>query len=245
MSTTDNLNEIREKLAKLKNLQNGAGTQGEAMASAAAISRILLQYNLSMQDIPDIDGNGHKFEKETIDLDTTSLSVYHWRADLLGVIAEAHFCKFVRIMPYKGMKLSGYGHLIGERANMEVVMSLYNYLKEEIRNLTRNSWKIEAPYRTKKSETKWKSSFRLGCVATLRDRFKAMRKEFYTTDKSNALVIQKEKELQDAMKELLPGTSALARNTTMDMAGFAGGAENAKSLKLQNEVAEKRVALNA
>ena len=45
---------IVEKLKKLMRLQEGAkkiGSEGEANAAAAAISRLLTQYNLSLMDI--------------------------------------------------------------------------------------------------------------------------------------------------------------------------------------------------
>lgn len=47
-------NKIVEKLKKLMRLQEGAkkiGSEGEANAAAAAISRLLTQYNLSLMDI--------------------------------------------------------------------------------------------------------------------------------------------------------------------------------------------------
>lgn len=47
-------NKIIEKLKKLMRLQQSAlkiGSEGEANAAAAAISRLLTQYNLSLMDI--------------------------------------------------------------------------------------------------------------------------------------------------------------------------------------------------
>ena len=47
---------ILEKLRKLMNLQQSAealGNEGEAHAAAAGISRLLLEYNLTLNDIPD------------------------------------------------------------------------------------------------------------------------------------------------------------------------------------------------
>lgn len=61
---------IVEKLKKLMRLQEGAkkiGSEGEANAAAAAISRLLTQYNLSLMDIDPEE------RKETMQIQRTGI----------------------------------------------------------------------------------------------------------------------------------------------------------------------------
>lgn len=252
MSNKTEFQEIKEKLAKLKALQNGSATEGEALAAASGISRILLAHNLSMEDIPDIDDiDRQEYEKITVDLETTSATVYKYRVNLLHVIAKAHFCKVIRFTGYKSYysstrKIDGSCGIVGQKDNVEVALALYHYLLKEIQSLTRNAWKIAKETRSIRHESKWKESFKTGCIITLGERFQAVHKEFDNTDKSHALVIQKEKELNNAYDKFFPN-SKLARksSSTIDSGAFMGGKENAKSLKIQHEFSSKRIALNA
>src|ERR1700733_11284161 len=151
MSIKEDLAEIKSKLAKLKALHEGAATEGEALAAAAAISRCLLKYNLTSEDIPDIDDIDHQpYESFTIDLETTSMTVYDFRYELLRVIAKAHFCEVIKILgqkrewtkqgrPVKVKYVDGTCNVIGKKDNVDTTIALYHYLKEEIRHLTRNA----------------------------------------------------------------------------------------------------------
>lgn len=250
MNSKAEFQELKEKLAKLKALQNAPGTPEEAIAAATVISRLLLANNLSMEDIPDIDDiDKQEYEKITVDLETTSASVYKWRVNLLHVIAKAHFCKVIRFTGYKSYysstrKIDGSCGIVGQRNNVEVTLALYHYLLKEIQSLTRNAWKVANRY--KRDESKWKESFKSGCIITLTERFQAVHKEFDNTDKSHALVIQKEKALNDAYDSFFPDVKkARKTSATLDTGAYLGGKENAKSLKIQHEFNQKRVALNA
>lgn len=64
-ATNQNLDSVLKKLRKLQNLYEGAkkiNSEGEANAAAAAIQRLLIQYNLSMDEI----GTDEEKSKDTV-----------------------------------------------------------------------------------------------------------------------------------------------------------------------------------
>lgn len=266
----DQMNEIRARIAKLNALKEGAKSEGEAAAAAAAISRLLFKHNIDMADIPDIEELYEEpFTAEEWDLrpkrsknqsnNKPSYDAVGWREQLVFVIAKYNFCKIIRLisqgpsMKKNGevrkngaAKSSGFIGIVGQPTNVEVVKALYKYLENEIIVATRNAWKVEKDLNPFTNENDWKRSYRYGIVTTILARFEAGRRNDIADDeeRGNALVIVKEKKLNDAFNAAFTSSGSAkppARNLSWN--GYAGGQERGKTMKIQHEFGNNRLAL--
>jgi hypothetical protein len=237
------LAEVRAKLARLQALEMNPGTDSERDAATAAISRLMLRYNLTRVDIPE-DQEDEEFIKDTFDtsegLDTSDL---RWRASLLTVIAKYNFCKAIGNPAWVNgrQKLSDTLFLIGKPANIEVTKALYQSIAGQIESEAQRMSKY-----AKGNARSFRNSFRLGAVATIQNRFSEQRRTDLDGSTANALAIIPvlEKQLEDAtgtfFRNLKSGTRA-----RIEPGAFARGREAGKSLKIQETFNGKRTGLNA
>lgn len=124
-----NLDKIKTKLQKLMRLYEGAkkiNSEGEANAAAAAIQRLLTQYNLTMGDVSQ-EEQDRDVVKENI------MSCYRfksiggdWEFKLMFVVCKWNFCKVFRYGKTKDKNMI----FFGKEENMETVKWLYNMLCE-------------------------------------------------------------------------------------------------------------------
>ena len=128
---------ILEKIQKLKALQESAeklGSIEEAANAAAQTQRLLVKYNLSLEEV-----DAHIPEKEVSHESfccsyETKKSESTWVISLYHQISRFNFCSVIAINKYKI-------HLVGEKYNREVVKDLCESLIPRIRNLEKESWR--------------------------------------------------------------------------------------------------------
>ena len=126
--------EILDKLAKIKALSDRAGTLEEAQAATAALSRMLLRYNLTMEQVTvHLDG---QHDRGFVRQDATIENGAMWRAILLNSLARAHFCRCVR------HGSNGTHSLFGQPHNIVVVKDLYSWLVDEVERLAKTGWPV-------------------------------------------------------------------------------------------------------
>lgn len=182
---TEVSNKIVEKLKKLMRLQQSAkkiGSEGEANAAAAAISRLLTQYNLSLMDInPEerkeslqVQRTGHISFKDTYGL---------WKRLLMNVICEFNYCKVFLISGQSNMVI------VGTEANTSAVIYLYDMLRGIFRKLAPVRYEefasgIRGAIRTEKYKRKYIASYLKGCVYGVKEKLTIEAKANEVQDKS-------------------------------------------------------------
>lgn len=125
-------NNILQKIRKLLNLKESAekvGNEGEAYAAAKGVHRLILKYNLSMEDVKDAGQ-----EKGGIDIGETESISYNdkygcWKRGLLQVICQFNFCQGLIQSGNKSFSI------VGEKQNIIIVKKLYEYLVAAFRHL--------------------------------------------------------------------------------------------------------------
>ena len=133
MNKTDR---ILEKLRKLMNLQRSAeslGNEGEAHAAAAGISRLLLEYNLSLDDIPDSEKLDNPVVAE--DLPVKKSVPGPWFEGLVMVCCQYNFCRALIVSEYdfrthRTKKTNV--RIVGRKKNVEVVQYLVSFLEHDL-----------------------------------------------------------------------------------------------------------------
>lgn len=267
---------LKDQLAKLLTLKKGTTFENEAENVAAAISRLLLKHNLDASVLDDITLNTDMFDyiRHNFEMGVSTGDSFVWKLQLLNVVSRAHFVKVLRFI--KGRKIyhtyvlnqkKGYAQLraqkikqysssvqlIGQPDNIEVVKMLYTYLEKEISKYSRNAWKESGLYNIlidkARTERNWKKSYRVGFIQRLETRFLQARQSEIDESiipNSCALVVQLEKNLQDAYDELLKDETLVnvkSRKSFIFASAYYSGIDDADKVSLDKKVAPKRVAL--
>ena len=190
-------NKILEKLRKLMNLKESAtalGNEGEANAAAAGITRLLMEYNLTENDIPEQEKLENPIVSEEIPFKTEISG--SWYGDLILVVCEYNMCRSLIISKYNN----------GRRKNVEVVLYLISFLSHQFITIGKRDY---AEY---KHDCLWKygtypkslvmylKSFLYGCVVGLTNKLEEGKKVLEKETNITALVRTTKSEIDDFLK---------------------------------------------
>ena len=169
------------------NLQKSAeslGNEGEAHAAAAGISRLLLEYNLSLNDIP----GEEKIDNPIVAEDTPVKRQIPgpWFGMMAQVCCDYNFCKVLCISQYN-FKTGRYKResvrVVGRKKNVEVVLYLISFLEHTLTAIGKRKYPsyrkdmVMRFGRTPKTETMFLRSFLAGAVYGLRDQFRQQQEQ--------------------------------------------------------------------
>ena len=242
-ATNQNLDSVLKKLRKLQNLYEGAkkiNSEGEANAAAAAIQRLLIQYNLSMDEI----GTDEEKSKDTVLEEKVDGFTYksiggEWEFRLLYVLCKWNFCKCFQIGgTYKRLMI------FGKKENIETVKWLRSMLAERFVSFSKNrfkEYKKTVEYAMKPiSMDKYQRSYLMGCAAGLdaklkeeSDREKAKDAEFGA--KVTALVVRNDTAVTEYIENKYKVGKGKARRENFDSAR-AYGYKDGKNTELHKQV---------
>jgi hypothetical protein len=229
-ATNQNLDSVLKKLRKLQNLYEGAkkiNSEGEANAAAAAIQRLLTQYNLSMDEI----GTDEEKAKDTVLEEKVDGFTYksiggEWEFRLLYVLCKWNFCKCFQVgNTYKRLMI------FGKKENIETVKWLRSMLAERFVSFSKirfKEYKKTMEYAMKPiSIDKYQRSYLMGCAAGLdaklkeeSDREKAKNAEFRA--KVTALVVRNDAAVTEYIENKYKVKRGKARRKNFDSARFFG-----------------------
>ena len=232
------IDRILEKLRKLMNLQKSAeslGNEGEAHAAAAGISRVLLDYNLSLNDIPDEE----KIDNPVVAEDTPVKRPIHgpWFEMMAQVCCDYNFCRPLRISQYN-FKTGRYKResvrIVGRKKNVEVVLYLISFLEHTLTAIGKRKYlsyrkdMIMRLGRTPKTETMFLRSFLAGAVFGLRDQFEQQQEQVAASTDVTALVKTSDAEIDAFLSGQKVGTvrgSKASVDRLIAGQGYAAGRE--------------------
>ena len=242
-ATNQNLDSVLKKLRKLQNLYEGAkkiNSEGEANAAAAAIQKLLIQYNLSMDEI----GTDEEKSKDTVLEEKVDGFTYksiggEWEFRLLYVLCKWNFCKCFQVGgTYKRLMI------FGKKENIETVKWLRSMLAERFVSFSKNRFKEyqkTVEYAMKPiSMDKYQRSYLMGCAAGLdaklkeeSDREKAKDAEFGA--KVTALVVRNDTAVTEYIENKYKVGKGKARRENFDSAR-ALGFRDGKNTELHKQV---------
>lgn len=233
-SKDQNLESVLNKLRKLQNFYEGAkkiNSEEEANVAAAAIQRLLTQYNLSMDEI----GTDEEKTKDNVLEESMNGFTYKsiggpWEYRLLNVICKWNFCK---CLLYGG----SFKRLIifGKKENIETVKWLNSMLSERFVAFSKSrfkEFKQTMEFAMKPiSIDKYQRSYLLGCAAGLDAKLQEendieKRKDQDFGTKVTALVVRNNAAIVEYIESKYSTTRAKARRENFDEArcrGFEDG----------------------
>lgn len=241
--------DIIDRIQKLLALATSPN-EHEAAQAAAKAQALLMQYNLSLEDVKSAERKANLIELEEIENHRRKV---HWKGNLAVTIAKANFCQ--------AWWTGGQITLAGKPHNRAIVKSLYDYLTSAIERLATEAVKVQkqnyqmyldqiagtgiAPFAQPNWRT-WKSSFIVGCTSRLCDRIREQTKCMQTEGIPDANVTglacrqAYEREFDEISRSLrecgisLHRVSGSRSRVTKD--GYTAGQRAANSISLNRQV---------
>lgn len=128
---------IRKLLAKSESAKEN-GSVHEAESFALKAQELLLQYNLSQQDIHQEEKSAIEMEIVKLDADfTIQKTEGPWITDLFIVLSNHNLC---RVIIY-GNRNNNMVYIFGERHNIEIVKYMHSQILTKIKKLSLEAWK--------------------------------------------------------------------------------------------------------
>lgn len=165
----------------------------EAALAMSKAQDLLTQYNLDIASINSDNGKGEDDESnlinELVDFDNGKASV--WQRSLLHILAINNFCRTINLG-------NGKVNVLGRKANVRAIVSMYNWLEPQIIRLANQSG-------YKRSD---KSSYVLGIVNALNKRLRDNAEDYKRNNPmSTALVVNVQGEVDRYFKSEYPHTT--------------------------------------
>ena len=248
----EKLERILEKLRKLMDLKESAlqcGETGEANAAAAGITRLLTEYDLTLQDIPT-----EQKMKDPIDMEVVPFKVkymqYTWYWNLLDVVAEFNNAQTFRTR-YKSGERNGETEysVVGRKKNREVVLYLVSFLSNRFVNIGRDKypeWKLNHIRYTGTTPPPlgtYMKSFLMGCVIGLNKKLQDEREQFDKT-KITALVKSEETAI-NAFMDSINVKEARSRNPELREEAVLDGVKTGKEIDIHQGIEDKKKPVSA
>lgn len=197
---------LLEKLRKLTNLKVSAqalGNEGEANAAAAAITRLLLEYNLTNEDIPTQEKSNNPIVSVEIPF-KAEMDNGRWYADLVAVVCEYNMCRSLIIsISNNGRMQRSKFQIVGRQKNVEIVLYLISFLSHQFTSIGKTRY---AQYKQECFKTRPQSmviflkSFLYGCVIGLNDKLKESKNNLSSETGLTALIQVTDTEIDNFLK---------------------------------------------
>lgn len=243
---------ILDKLTKIKaHMESAAkiGNEAEAQAFAAAMSRIMMEHEISMTDI-EVSSRDASEPVESYYIDYNKYGKgeqpkkarVNWRESLAGIIADAHFCRI--LVHRKSSRIT----LVGRRSDCEVAEYMIITLTRLLEKMSNSEWGKEwrrmggqeSKERNKEVRMElsgFETAYRTAFIARLRHRYETERKTVKQENTSNSMALvridKRIAEVNAHVESMKLGTSkALTSAKSQNALGWRRGTEAADRLNL-------------
>lgn len=240
------LEHILDKLRKLLDLKESAtqcGELGEANAAAAAITRLLKEYDLTLQDIPNEQKQLDPVDMEVIPY-RFSYMKHKWYWVLQTVIAKYNSCQIIRTRTFNEDKLVDIIYkVVGRKQHRKVVLYLISFCAHQFIRIGKSnyeSWKfgyIRSTGRIPPSLGIYMKSFLLGCVQGLDEKLEQEQHNF-PEEKLKALVVTNKTAIAEFLNNMEVKT-AKSKALKVDMDALEEGREVGRNIDLNKGIEDK------
>ena len=160
---------IFDKLAKLKALSEcRTGNVNETATAAAAMMRIMLEYEIQMADLQ-VDAAPSEVGEESVFMGESLNGFPRWQSSLLNTLAEVNHCQAYKssrtVHHFFSRSTESFLMLIGTESDMENTRKLFFYCITEIEHLCQTLC-VGRP-------VKWKNDFKRGASRGVADKVRA------------------------------------------------------------------------
>lgn len=245
--TKEQMDDIMSKIKNLKSLYEGAkkiGSENEAAAAAAVLNKLLLKYNLTMDEVDLNERPEDPINHEVISGFEYKSIGGEWENRLTNVLCKHNLChSYVYGSSYKRLLI------VGKRENMELVKWLLAMLKERYVSFSKTAYKEykeSADYRyTRYSKDRFQRSYLLGCAEGLDEKLTAEREREKKEDQTfaaqvNALVVQSDGALKAYVAEQFGKTGHRTGGHTTAYSARQAGREEGRRTELYKPISDNQ-----
>jgi len=225
--------DIIERIKKLYNLSARNSSTAEAASAAAKMQKLAFDHELDLAAIiaGGTDAPRMPYIKFDYALPETSKADVGWKRTLFAGVCKGNFCKAVIVTGTTRLAV------IGQKHNFEVVCYTYEFLCREIQRLAIENC-IAQSFLDSKSKRKYIAGFCEGAMAEVyRKLTAAMAYRTQETTESRALVLVKNKELDDATRLHFPRLRKTSRRATGSSGGYSDGRRVGAGISVNRGVA--------
>lgn len=223
---------ILEQLRKLISVRDHPNTpEGEVIAAAQAITRLLYKYNIEEKDIPDSEKELNPIVCEEINYKSPYIGG-NWYASLVTVITNNNLCKtlIVKLPSSTGKRMvKSRFQLVGRKNNVELVKYMIDQYTSRFYIIGKNKYKS---YKGELTENKFLRSFLEGCALGLNYKYKELQQQYVD---SKALIISVKTEIDDFLKNLNIGKATKSKEH-FDSLIFNEGYKVGKNIELHKGI---------
>lgn len=245
--TETQLKGIKRKIVKLKNLYEGAkaiNSDAEAEAAAAALQRLLTQYNIEVSSVEFDNDDENKIIEQMGNSFTFKSIGGDWEYLLMRTIARNNFCQIMTFQKSKDYVLCG------KKENIEMCTYLFNMLshryvksgKEHFKEFKRSN--DEMGYKICSMDT-YLRKYLKGCSDGLSVKFfeekerqeQERGREF--ADKVTSLVVRNDAEVTEYLSEKYRPKNVRYKSTTQIGYGYNKGYVDGKNTSIYKPLAHR------
>lgn len=236
------LDDVMQRIAKIRALAERAGTQDEAEVAASKMNELLLKYNLTLGDVE----RHAQATNRTVAHELYKSGQARWKIDLLFVVAKAHMCKGIyhqggsRRLDGKGGAMT----VVGHEHNLIVVRETWHWLMKVCSNLDGPAADLSGIYWQggRAAIAAWMRDFRMGFVEGIRVAYEAMREQVKAaTDPGEwAIVPVIDQEVMTVYNQLFPRTGTRSGATIRNGDAFGQGKQAGLNTNLSRQVGGSR-----
>ena len=243
-SENENLDIVLKKLRKLQALYEGAkkiNSEGEAANAAFLINKLLIQYNLTMDQIgaePEDDPVLHEYSSGF----TYKSIGGEWEQRLTWVLCKYNFCRcFIYGSSYKKLLL------VGKKENLEMVKWLREMLSERYVQFSKEKYKeyVKGLYEWQKpmSKDKYQRGYLMGCAAGLDMKLKEESEREKKDDEVlatqiTALVVKNDTALDTYVAEKFGKAGTHRTRRSGDYSAYSQGFKDGKNTEIYKPISD-------
>ena len=229
---------VLDKIEKLLAMAE-KGTLHEAENAAKMASRLLMKFNLTMEDVDTrIDDKERAVTDELFEMGQIwKKAEGNWIVNLYSAVAGNNLCKIILRPKYGGPRWSVIGKdiwVIGKRANVDMVNFMCQQLIPRIREIEKRTWEA---YEGWDKRGKFRRGFLIGATVGIKqqlaEQLAQMKKE---EAKLNALIIYNSKAVEKYVSNTWPNLGSGRGSSTSSHDGYSQGKAAGKNMRIHKGV---------
>jgi hypothetical protein len=203
----ENIDKIKDKISKLLALRDGAqelNSMEEVYNANDKIQRLLMKYNLEIQDIIDSSKSEYKRVYKSVFYQFTNTKIEgNWKIKLLNFISEHYMCFVVFNKKYNNDIKDQTCVIYGEEHNVNILISMFIKLCEAYKIIAKKEFEVYSKtFPGKYKKNSFNRSFGSGFTVGIYSNVASIKKRiFEENNKYSLMVVSNQKELKEMAKQ--------------------------------------------
>ena len=230
--TNDKKAKLLKKVKNLLDLANDKNSLHEAETAARMAQELMMKYNLEEAQVLGIDySDMEKFLYPAYKITKTNEGT--WIRGLFNTVCKHNLCKIIINTRWEAGETREYFWILGEKTNIEIVIYICEQLIYKLRQIEKVHW---SSYKGFDKRNSFRRGFLSGAVSGIYDKMNDLTESFKRNEGTNALIIRKDKQLQDFIDSEFPDLKKSRSSSLSSRDGFKKGHGVGKGININSGV---------